>query len=278
MSSQLSGSYGGVDRRRRTRSRFDAPVDVLYGLLRLIARHVRGFWAAILAFLAIALSLGLLATALFGVLAEAVRGGFTQSVDERVLRWFEARRTPGLDEAMLEITAIGSGIPLILMVIVAVVFLWVSRHHWSVYFLLLGTLGGQLLNRLLKGYFDRDRPSVVEWGHYVDTASFPSGHAMSSFVVYGSIAYLVARLAPSKTLKRFTWGFAALMILAVGITRMYLGVHYPTDVIGGFLAGLAWVTFVAASMAALRFFAPRRPETRTEERDLEATSLPRDPA
>jgi undecaprenyl-diphosphatase len=262
------------ERRRRGRGRFDAPVKLLYSTLRWIARHVSGFWGAIAASLALALIVGVLATAAFGILAEAVRGGATQAFDETVLRWLEARRTPALDEIMLEITTIGSGIPLILMVGVAVVFLWVTRHHWSVYFLLLGTIGGQLLNRALKMYFGRERPVVVEWGQFVDTASFPSGHAMSSFIVFGSIAYLVARIAPTRTLKRFTWGLAAAMIVAVGVTRMYLGVHYPSDVLAGFIAGLAWVSLVAACMAALRYFAPRRPETRREEHDLEATSSP----
>lgn len=268
----------GAERRLHDRGHAAAPLRLLYSTLRLIARHVHGFWGAIIAFLAVALIVGLVVTALFGVLAEAVRGGFTQTVDENVLRWIAARRTPALNEAMLEITTIGSGIPLILMVIVAAVFLWFTKHHWSVLFLLLATGGGQVINRLLKAYFNRDRPSVVEWGHFVDTASFPSGHAMSSFIVYLTMAYLVARIAPNVALKRFTWGLAIVMVLAVGFTRMYLGVHYPTDVIGGFIAGFGWVTFVAACMAALRFFAPRRPEVVAEEHDLEATSSPTRPS
>ena len=247
-------------------------MNMLYSMLRLIARHVRGFWGALVAFFTISLLIGGAAAILFAVLARLVVGGFTQQFDETTLRWLEARRTPWLDEHMLEITTIGSGLPLILMVIVASIFLWGSRHHWSVYFLVMSALGGQVVNRLLKAEFGRPRPIVVDWGQHVDTLSFPSGHAMSSFIVYGSLAYLVARMAPNRALKRFTWAFAAFMILTVGISRMYLGVHYPSDVLAGFIGGLAWVMFVAASMAALRFFAPRRPETRAEERDLEATS------
>jgi undecaprenyl-diphosphatase len=102
----------------------------------------------------------------------------------------------------------------------------------------------------------------------VHSASFPSGHAMSSMVVYGSVAYLVARLEGKRGLKQTTWVVAALIILAIGVSRMYLGVHYPSDVIAGFIAGLAWLGFVVACMHALQFFAKRRPETRAEEHDL----------
>jgi undecaprenyl-diphosphatase len=149
------------------------------------------------------------------------------------------------------------------------VFLWQTQHKWSVYLLMLGVLGGKLFNTLLKEFYERPRPSVVQWVTEVHSASFPSGHAMSSMVVYGSVAYLVGRLEARTRLRRTTWILAALVILAIGISRMYLGVHYPSDVIAGFVGGLAWLAFVVACMSALKFFAQRRPETRTEERDLE---------
>jgi len=260
------------ERRQRTRGRAGVPLNLLYSTLRLIARHVSGFWGALLAFLTIGLVVGAGATTVFVLMAEAVQGGVTQAIDERVLRWLEASRTPWLDEAMLEITTMGSGVPLIIIVAIAVIFLWLTRHHWSVYFLLLGTLGGQVINRLLKEHFERPRPIVVEWEQQVDTFSFPSGHAMSSFVAFGIIAYLVANAVSTPALKRFVWITAAVLITLVGVSRMYLGVHYPTDVLAGFLAGLAWILLVAASMTALGFFARRRPETRTEEEGLQATS------
>jgi undecaprenyl-diphosphatase len=201
-----------------------------------------------------------------------VQGGLTQPLDEGVLQWLAARRSDWLNEDMLAITTMGSGLPLIIFVTIAALFLWLSRHHWSVYFLLLGTLGGQVLNRLLKAHFERPRPAIVLWQQPVDSFSFPSGHAMSSFVAFGIIAYLVANAVSTRALKRFVWITAALLIALVGFSRMYLGVHYPSDVLAGFLAGLAWILFVAASMSALRFFAPRRPETHAEEEGLETTS------
>src|SRR5690606_32838255 len=132
-----------------------------------------------------------------------------------------------------------------------------------------GMIGGKILNTVLKAAFDRNRPSVVEWFYEVTSPSFPSGHAMGAFIGYGTVAYLVGRLSPTRRLRHVTWFVASLTIVAIGVSRMYLGVHYASDVLAGFLAGLAWLAFVASSVPALRFFAPRRAETAIEERDLE---------
>jgi undecaprenyl-diphosphatase len=258
------------ERRRTRRGVSGAARDALYTILRFIARHVRGFWAALAAFLTVGLAVGVAAAAVFGLIASIVHGGATQTADERVLQWFAARRSPLLDEIMFDFTTLGDGVVLIMIALVASVFLWLTRHHWSVYILMVGMIGGKILNTVLKTAFDRTRPSVVEWFYEVTSPSFPSGHAMGAFITYGTVAYLVGRLSPTPLLRHVTWFFATIMILGVGISRMYLGVHYPSDVIAGFLAGLAWLAFVASSVTALRFFAPRRPETVAEEQDLDA--------
>lgn len=258
-----------MDRRILPRGRASILHDALYTTLRFIARHVRGFFGALAAFMTVGFVVGSAAVAIFAIIAKAVSEGITQSFDERVLRWFETHRSPMLDKVMLEITTLGTGVVLVMLVLVASVFLWQTQHKWSVYLLMLGVLGGKLFNTLLKEFYERPRPSVVQWVTEVHSASFPSGHAMSSMVVYGSVAYLVGRLEARTRLRRTTWTLAAIVILAIGISRMYLGVHYPSDVIAGFVGGLAWLAFVVACMSALKFFAQRRPETRTEERDLE---------
>ena len=240
----------------------------LYSTLRFIAQHVRGFAGAIVSSFSIGFVLALLATGAFVLLARVVMGGWTQRIDETVLRWFAEHRTPWLDEVMLEITILGSGPVLTVVVLVASVFLWLTRHRWSVYILLSGIIGGQIANSMLKNYFDRPRPATVTHIDQVGPLSFPSGHAMTSMIVYGSIAFLVSRLEPGRRLRYGTLIVASLLILLIGTSRMYLGVHYPSDVIGGYIAGLAWIGFVVSLYVAVRFFARRRPRTRIEEKNL----------
>ncbi len=243
---------------------------MLHSILRFIARHLQGFFGPLAAFITVGMVVAVVAVAVFAGIAEAVEEGLTQSFDERVLQWFSNHRTPFLDEAMLEITTLGAGLVLVMIVVIASVFLWQTQHKWSAYLLLLATAGGKLINTLLKIFYERPRPSIVESLTAVHSASFPSGHAMSSMVVYGSVAYLVGRLEPGRHLKYTTWIVAAIVIAAIGISRMYLGVHYLSDVLAGFIGGLAWIAFLVATIRALQFFAERRPEIHSEEHDLNA--------
>jgi undecaprenyl-diphosphatase len=269
MSSHRNATAGPPgERRHRPRGRTRAVADALYSTLRFIGRHASGFWAPIAAFLTVGIAAGAGAMVLFALLAGAVFAGRTQAFDERVLHWFHAQRSPLLDEAMRQVTTLGDGIVLAMLAGVLSIFLWLTRHRWSVYILVLGVMGGMLMNNLLKGLFSRPRPDVIEAIDHVATTSFPSGHAMTAIIAYGSVAWLVARLEPAPALRRTTWGIAALLVAAIGISRIYLGVHYPSDVLAGFLAGLAWLAFVAASLTAVRFFAPRRPQAAREERRL----------
>lgn len=247
----------------------------LYSILRFIDRHVQGFWSALAAFLTVGLAAGAVAAIVFGLLAGLVHEGATQGFDERAVQWFASHRSSWLDEVMVDITTLGDGVVLIMIVLIASIFLWITHHRWSVYILIVGLIGGKLLNTLMKAAFDRSRPSVVEWLHDVSSPSFPSGHAMGAFVTYGTVAYLVGRLSHTRRLRNVTWIIAGTTILAIGMSRVYLGVHYPSDVIAGFLAGLAWVVVVASSVTTLRYFAPRRPETVAEEQDLDGPAVGR---
>lgn len=242
---------------------------LLYSTLRLIGRHVGGFWPALATFFAIGLAVGIAITALLIAAAGPLEMTGVQRADEAVLRWFAARRSPLLSEAMTQVTTLGDGIVLVMLVAIVSVFLWLTGHRWSVYVLVLGVVGGSAVNTALKSAFGRPRPDVVEWIGSPLTQSFPSGHAMAALIAYGSVAYLVGRLEPTRRLKRATWTIAALMIVAIGTSRVYLGVHYPSDVLGGFVAGLAWLGFVGASVHAIRFFTPRRPETAAEEAGIQ---------
>jgi membrane-associated phospholipid phosphatase len=242
---------------------------VIYSILRVIAGHLRGFFAPLAAFVTVGVFVAAAAAAIFGVIAEGVEEGVTQSFDESTLQWFETHRTPFFDDVMLEITTLGSGAVLIMIVMISCVFLWQTNHKWSVYLLLLGTFGAKLFNTILKISFSRERPTIVEGITEVHSLSFPSGHAMSSMAVYGCVAYLVGRLEPKPHVKHTVWIVAGIVIALIGISRMYLGVHYPSDVLAGYLGGLGWLGFVVATMHALQYLAKRRrPETRSEEEDL----------
>lgn len=263
-----------VERRQQPRGRLNRFGNVLYGALRFIMNHARNFWVALLTFLSIGFVFGLVGVILFAVLAESVMGGATQALDEVGLRWINSHQTPTLDAVMLEITSLGNFAVVLVLILSVSAFLWLSKHRYSVGLLLLGVGGGYAANNVLKLSFDRDRPAVFEHVTHVMTSSFPSGHAMVSTIAYLSVAYLVGRLEPKPAMRVLTWIIASVIIVLVAISRMYLGVHYPSDVIGGVIAGVAWLGFVIAGMHAIQYFAARDPEARAEvkeqEKDLDA--------
>ncbi|HEX6038475.1 phosphatase PAP2 family protein [Longimicrobium sp.] len=243
----------------------------MFGLLRLIGRNVRGFHAAVGIFLVAGLALVTLAAAVFALIASAVVRGQTQAFDDAILRFMGSHGAAWLDNVALEVTALGARVVVYMVVLVASAFLWQSRHHYSAALLWVAVLGSGLINTVLKVSFNRPRPDVFPWRtQHVGLASFPSGHAMTSIVVYGTLAFLIARLAPTPRLKRLTWALAILVILLVGLSRLYLGVHYPSDVLAGFVIGGAWAITCALGMEAVRYFRTRRPEVARDEKDLDA--------
>lgn len=257
-----------VERRRRPRGRLHILRDALYRELRFIGRHVRGFYGALAAFLTVGFAVGAAAGLVFAGFGELVMEGVTQSFDNAVLQAAASVRSEWLDNFMIEVTALGNGMVVGVMVSVAALFLWLTKHHYSAALLLIAVFGGLILNDLLKDFYERPRPLVVAWGTAVHSASFPSGHAMTALIAYGSVAYLVGRLEPTATLRRATWIIASLIILMIGVSRIYLGVHYPSDVVAGFIAGLAWTAFVGAGITAVRYFADRKPEVEEAEKGL----------
>jgi undecaprenyl-diphosphatase len=241
----------------------------LLGLLRWIAGHVRGFHAAIGAYLAIALAAVAVAGGVFAAVARAVARGHADRWDLAALGWMGRLDSAVLDGWALEVTALGGKVVVWMVVLLSSIFLWNSRHHYSAALLWVAALGGGLLNAALKTAFDRARPDVFPWRTpHAGLASFPSGHAMSAMVVYGTLAFLVARLAPTRFLRWLTWAVAATVILLIGLSRVYLGVHYPSDVVAGFLVGGIWAIACGTGIEAVRYFRGRRPEVAAEEEHL----------
>jgi undecaprenyl-diphosphatase len=203
---------------------------------------------------------------IFGEVAEIVMRGGTQSFDESVLRWLGAHHTKLLDGAMIEITALGTGTVVMMIVAVAALFLFLTKHKYSGLLLLVATGGGILLNLVLKLRFDRPRPHVFVWGTNAVSSSFPSGHAMSATIVYSTVAYLAIRLYRRTWPKVLTAIAAGGTIVAISASRLYLGVHYPSDVLAGAVIGLAWAAFCMATLEAVQKFTRReRPDLYVEE-------------
>jgi len=145
-----------------------------------------------------------------------------------------------LEEAALEITALGSFAVLGLIVLAAIVWLLLIRRAGSAALVALSVGGGVLLSSLLKTGFARPRPDLAPHADIVHTLSFPSGHAMSAAVVYLTLGALLARAQPHRRLKLYLASVGVVITVLVGISRVYLGVHWPTDVLAGWCVGSAW--------------------------------------
>jgi undecaprenyl-diphosphatase len=194
----------------------------------------------------------------FVELASEVREGETQSFDEAVIRWMADHQTPLLDVAVLEVTALGTGTVVLMIVVIAALFLTLTQHRYSAILLIVATAGGLVLNGVLKLGFDRPRPAIIVPAEPTVLSSFPSGHAMSSAIVYGTVAYLAARLHRRRWARWLVMIFAFIVIVLISASRMYLGVHYPSDVVAGVIIGLAWAAFCMATLEAIQRFALRR--------------------
>jgi len=223
---------------------------------------IRGLGVFLVAGFAIAAA----ATWLFGQFAEKVASGQTQSFDETVLRWMGEHHTSTLDAAMLEITALGTGTVVMMVVAVSALFLVLTRHKYSALLLLVATGGGLILNQILKNVFNRPRPHVFEWGTDAVSSSFPSGHSMSAVIVYSTVAYLASRLHRSAWARAAVMTLTFLVIILICTSRLYLGVHYPSDVLAGATVGLGWAAFCMATLEAIqRFGKQSAPEIQQQE-------------
>jgi undecaprenyl-diphosphatase len=209
------------------------------GLLAWLGRHELGM------LLTLALVVG--GVWAFVALAGNVSEGDTHAFDERLLLLL---RNPAdhadplgprwVEEMMRDITGLaGTGI-LVLLTAGIAGYLALQRQARMALLLLLAIGGGSLLSTLLKQSFDRPRPDLVPHGVYVGSASFPSGHAMLAAVTYLTLGALLARIQPHRRLKAYLMLLAMLLTFLVGISRIYLGVHWPTDVLAGWAVGAVW--------------------------------------
>src|SRR5688500_7368754 len=183
-------------------------------------------------------------------LAGEVLEGDTLEFDKRLLASLRKADMPAqpigpawLELAAFDITALGGPTVLGLTVFAVVGFLVLHGLCRNAAFVFLASVGGWLLNDLLKEVFARPRPDVVPHLRQVMSLSFPSGHALTSAAVFLTLGALLMRVANSRFVKFYIMFIAMLATLLVGATRVYLGVHYPTDVLAGWLIGTSWALF-----------------------------------
>ena len=199
----------------------------------------------------------LFAWAFFQIAAEVLEGD-TTGLDRAILlklrnpadlsdpigpTWFE--------EAARDITGLGGHAILTFVTLASIGYLVLSGKRSAALLVLVAVGGGMVLSSLLKLGFERPRPDLVPHGMRVYTASFPSGHAMLSAVTYLTLGALLARVEKSRRLKAFLLGLAITLTILIGLSRIYLGVHWPSDVLGGWCGGAAWASlcwFVALQL------------------------------
>jgi undecaprenyl-diphosphatase len=195
----------------------------------------------------------------FARLASAVSQGGAPAFDEWLI---VALRTPGdladpigpawVEEMMRDFTALGSTGVLTVMVLAIAGFLGMTRKSHAALLVLASVTGGVLISQAMKWAYARPRPDLVPHGAEVLTASFPSGHSMMSAVVYLTLGALLARTQPDRAVKAYILTIAVILTVLVGTSRVYLGVHWPTDVLAGWTLGGLWALLCLAVMQWLQ--------------------------
>jgi len=185
----------------------------------------------------------------FVELAEVARDTTAHAFDTDIMLAFREASRPDdpigplwLEEAVRDITALGSVVVLVLVTAAAIFYLLLIGWWRQALVVIVAVGGGQIVSSLLKLGIDRPRPDLVSHLVNVQTLSFPSGHAMMAAVTYLTLGSMLAGIVPGRSTRIYVLGVAILITLLVGVSRVYLGVHWPSDVLAGWCAGFAWAT------------------------------------
>lgn len=184
---------------------------------------------------------------IFMEVADEVRENESLHFDDRILLMFRTAENPAvpigpkwLTTMAMDVTSAGSTTLLTFVILAVSGAFWLEKKHRAALLILTTTITGQILSGSLKMFFDRPRPDIVQHLTEVSTTSFPSGHSMMSAVVYLTIAAVAGQFIALKTTRIYLLFLAVVLMISIGISRMFLGVHYPTDVLAGWTAGFAW--------------------------------------
>jgi undecaprenyl-diphosphatase len=189
-------------------------------------------------------------TLIFVLIANEVNEGETKTFDLSILKSLRSNNNihqpvgpEWVEFAMTDITSLGSGTVIVIVTVLVIGFLLLQKKYNFLWLVLGSTIGGALIVLGLKELMGRERPDIIFHLVYSTSFSFPSGHSMMSAVVYLTQASLLAQIQEKRSLKIYIITAALILAFLIGISRIYLGVHYPTDVLAGWSLGLAWASF-----------------------------------